>query len=145
MWSRLFGKKPQSPKLGRGHRGVAAGRAERAEQAERYYGKDPEGELDYTLEEVEKWKPLSESEVEGFVNGMQPLFVNSSNVAMAQFYPEENKMQVEYHGGGAYMYSNVSAGEALAFAQALSKGSFIWDHFRIRGTRDGHRKPFTRL
>ena len=52
---------------------------------------------------------------------------------------------VEFIGGGKYLYSNISREEALSFATAQSKGSWVWDFLRIRRTKHGHRKPYVRI
>lgn len=115
------------------------------------------GELGWAVGEGNKPKPdrsnrrqLPSSQVEGFVYDGDILIVNSSNVAAAQYNPIENKMMVEFlgkggRGGASYLYSNVSIDEAIAFAQAQSKGGFVWDHFRVRGSRTAHRKPYVKI
>lgn len=121
---------PGRQTVARGHRGVALG-----SQA------DP----DLSPENIAKWRTLNEQDVRDFVHGGQPLFVHSSNVVMVQYHPEAQAMMVEYKKGRAYMYYNVSQWDAYSFAGAASKGSWIWDVFRIRGTKNGHRKPFQRI
>ena len=129
---RLFGKKkPQAPILPKpgevegGHRGIAIG-----------LGADPD-KLNRRL--------VLGDEVYDFVYEMQPMLVHSSNVRMVQFFPNEKKMLVEFKKGAAYIYSNVSEQEALSFARAHSKGIWVWDHLRVRGSRTRHKKPYARL
>lgn len=89
---------------------------------------------------------VSRDEVEDFLRHGTIFFVNSSNVVSAQYFPDpEFKMLIEFYDGSAYLYSNVSEYEALSFAQAPSKGIWVWDHLRIRGTVTGHRKPYVKV
>lgn len=99
----------------------------------------------YSAEETERWSYLTEGDVEGFLYNNELLVVNSSNVNAAQYYPEEQKMMVEFRNGSAYLYSNVSLDEARLFVREKSKGSFIWNQFRVRGSRTAHQKPYLRI
>ena len=51
--------------------------------------------------------------------------VSSTNVKSAGYDPASKTLSVEFHSGGIYNYHNVSTSQALQFAQAKSKGSFI--------------------
>lgn len=93
----------------------------------------------------EEWETLSGGEVLNFVRKQIFLPVNSTNVRGATYFQESNQMLVEFKGGSAYVYSNVSEQEAINFAQAASKGAWVWDNLRIRGTKYGHRKPYRRI
>ena len=127
-----------------GHRGIAAGSLqERQRLAEEFYRGS--GVAPYSAEEIARWQNLGGDEVQDFVENEQLLFTNSSNVAAAQYFKEVGKMMVEFHNGSAYLYSNVSVAEALEFAQAMSKGGFVWDRFRVRGSRTAHKKPYIKL
>jgi len=64
---------------------------------------------------------------------------------MAQYFADEQKMMVEFKNGSAYMYSNVSIGEATEFLQAFSKGSAVWTLFRVRGSKTAHKKPYKKI
>lgn len=44
--------------------------------------------------------------------------------------------------GPLYQYSGVDAEEFDALHRAGSKGDWVWDHLRIRGTVSGHRKDY---
>lgn len=95
-------------------------------------------------------RKMPSKDVEGFIYDGDLIYVNSSNVLAAQYHPEVNKMMVEFHGGkssgySAYLYSNVSIDEAISFAQAQSKGAWVWDHLRVRGSRTAHKKPYTKI
>ena len=112
-----------------GHRGVAAGNV---------------AQPDVSPENRAKWRVLGEETARGFMEG-EPLFVHSTNVAMAQYFPDANKLMVEFKGGGAYMYDDISPDDAWNFLHAASKGAFVWDVLRIRGTVHGHKKPFRKV
>ena len=72
-----------------------------------------------------------------------PVF--STNVEMAQYDHEKNVLIITFKGGSQYAYSNVSLQEAIGFAQAGSKGGWVWSNLRIRGTSLGHRKPYKKV
>lgn len=92
---------------------------------------------------------LDEEEVTDFLLG-ELLFVSSSNVAAAQYHPATGQLMVEFLAkartpASAYLYDNVSEAEAENLARAGSKGGWIWDHLRVRGSATAHRKPFRQL
>lgn len=92
---------------------------------------------------------ITEDEATGFVYDGDIFFVASSNVVTAQYFLDEKKMTVEYLRRGkpnaVYIYGNVTEQDAISFVQAGSKGKFIWDFFRVRGTVYGHRKPYQKI
>lgn len=92
-----------------------------------------------------KWRDIPGNVVSDFVYDAQPLFVNSSNVAMFQFFKEERKLVVEFLKGGVYAYGNVSEDEAIQIAQAPSKGAAVWDTLRVRGSKTKHKKPYQKI
>ena len=138
MIRNLFGRSPKKPVIPPtigGHRGIAAGDLKRPD-------------LESYAERVGKRGgdvAIGEEEAQDFLAGGNPIFVHSTNVVMIQWFPEIGKCMVEYKGGGAYLYSNVTESEMRSFLQAQSKGGFIWDHFRVRGSRTAHRKPYVRI
>lgn len=127
-------KKKRPEKIGQkrlGHRGIAIGRAEAP---------------DLSAVNISKWKMLTGDEVEDFVHWNQPLYVHSTCVVYAQYFPEDRKMLIEYKDlPGAYMHGDISEEEAYSFATAQSKGSWTWDVIRIRGTKNGMKKPTTKI
>lgn len=126
-----------------GHRGIAAGSLKRRQKlAQQFY--QGSGIAPYTAAEVAKWRNLGGETVQGFLEDEEPLFVHSSNVIMAQYFGVVSKMLVEFRSGASYLYSNVSLSEALSFAQAQSKGGWIWDNLRVRGSKTQHRKPYVK-
>lgn len=149
---RLLGrKKPALPKIpkreiGMGHRGIAAGDLEkRREASERYLRTRDPADRPWTQEEIDRWKVMPASEVRAFVYEEAPLTVHSTNVRLAQYFPQDQKMMVEFHSGHAYLYNGVTIDEAIGFANAQSKGGFLWDTFRVRGSRTRHKKSYIRL
>lgn len=44
--------------------------------------------------------------------------------------------------GSLYRYSSVTPEEFLSLLAANSKGNWVWDHLRIRGTWSGHQKDY---
>lgn len=128
----LFSRKPAKPKL-RGHRGIAAGNLKRPD-LESYAERVSTGH-----------ENIPEDEVEDFFAGGNPIFVHSSNLRMVQYFPDANKLMVEFKGGKAYMVSDISLDEAVSLIIAQSKGGWYWDHVRIRGTKTGSQKPVERI
>ncbi len=70
--------------------------------------------------------------------------VSSSNVAMARYTGGTRHLYLQFHGGDVYRYSQISLDEAESFYAAGSKGGWVWDYLRIRGTARGFKKPYTR-
>ena len=144
LYSKLQGKpKPIPPtRIGStGHRGVAAGDLRRREAAnERFLAEG--GTTPWTAEEVAKWETLSPLQVDRFLYDFTPLVVNSSNVVSAQYYNDSNELRIQFKDGSAYIYEDINTQEALEFAKAFSKGGWVWDYLRIRGTKYGHKKPY---
>ncbi len=72
---------------------------------------------------------------------------SSSNVELMNYDYEKEILYVQFKpknnsGAGVYAYNPVSMAEALSFIKAPSKGGWIWDNLRIRGTALGHRKNY---
>lgn len=45
--------------------------------------------------------------------------------------------------GAMYAYYNISPDDFQVLRRAASKGEWVWDELRIRGTRSGHQVPYT--
>lgn len=133
---RKRGLKPSKPvrrskeTTGGGHRGVAIGNTQSP---------------DLSAENVGKWQSLPAEAVENFVYNQEPLFVHSTNVRMMQYFIEERYLLVEFRDGDTYKYNDVTEDEAIKAAKQESKGGFVWDVLRIRGTKFGHKKPYTKV
>lgn len=88
---------------------------------------------------------LSSDQLDDFLHFGEWLPVQSSNVAAAQYDGETEQMTVEFKDGSLYQYQQISLVEARSFAQAGSKGGWVWDQLRMRGTVNGYKKPFVFL
>lgn len=130
---RIFGrKKPEPPKVTGGNRGIAAGSRKKPK-------------LGSYQERIKKGhEEIPDDESTAFVYEGTLLFVHSTNVVAAQYFPDAQKMMVEF-GDGRYLYSNVSVQEAISFVQAQSKGMWLWRNFRVLGSKTAHRKPYVKL
>lgn len=82
---------------------------------------------------------------DGFIYERQTLSIRSSNVNSARYFYETKQLQITYHNGQSWVYSQIDPREALDFAQAGSKGSWVWANLRSRGTKHGQQKPAQRL
>lgn len=126
IFSFLGRKKPKRVEVRTlGHRGIAAGSLK-------------PGEQDLSAENVEKWKMLGADEVADFVYRAQPLFVHSTYMVMGQYFIEEKKFLIEYPDGEIWAYDPVTEEMAIQFAQAQSKGGWVYDHIRVRGKGNIH-------
>lgn len=88
---------------------------------------------------------ISEGEVERFLYRGAVLSVVSSNVDHVEWDHRTSQLIVTYRNGSQYAYENISEGEARSFAEAPSKGTWVWNFLRIKGTKHGHKKPYRRL
>ena len=80
-----------------------------------------------------------------FLHGGEYSTFSSSNVRGASYDPENNFLEIGYKNGGRYGYHDVNRGEAKSFYDAASKGKWVWDHLRLRGTVFGYQKAYTYL
>lgn len=71
--------------------------------------------------------------------------VQSSNVAWFRFFDAEELLQIGYKDGSVYQYEPVRREMALDLLRAGSKGIWIWDHLRVRGTVFGFQVPYSFL
>ncbi len=69
---------------------------------------------------------------------------SSSNVRSLAYDHEGEKLTVEYQGGTFWEY-RVTLPMALALYGAPSKGTWIWDHVKVRGTVHGHQVEATKF
>jgi len=123
-----------------GNLGVAAGSLKpRAD-----FATSGKTEADLSPENVAKWRSLTKEEAEGFLNG-EILFVHSSNVAAMQWHEETSQLMVEFLNGSAYLYDNCDERIAVEALNSFSKGNFIWNEMRVRGSKTAHKRPYRRL
>ncbi len=88
--------------------------------------------------------PLSRGgtdDITKFVHFREKIYVTSTNVAAAQYDRADQTLMIWYNSGAVWQYGEVSEAEAISFMTAPSKGSWCWDHLKIRGSRDQHQKP----
>ena len=91
----------------------------------------------------ERIKGLS-PEVADFVYDGDLLIVRSSNVREAQYIHETGSLIVVYLNGDRWRYT-INDIMAAGFAQATSKGKWIWSNVKIRGTTHDHQVPATKI
>lgn len=77
-----------------------------------------------------------------FLRGEQVTGFTSSNVQAFEYDKPAGELYVQFSDDRWYRYSSVSHGEAQGLFRANSKGGWVWDKLRIRGTVYGHRKPY---
>ena len=66
-----------------------------------------------------------------------------NHILYVRFWAEtERKGQLVRFPGSLYGYRDVWPEEFLDFLDAGSKGGWVWDHLRERGTVSGHKKPY---
>lgn len=91
----------------------------------------------------------------GGILGAIPLErVVSSNVSAIGYDPNTGTMRVQFHAwrpgqpkgsggtGPMYDYYDVPRGKWKSFQAATSKGKWVWDNLRIRGTISGHKYEY---
>jgi hypothetical protein len=79
-------------------------------------------------------------EVEAFLYDGAILYVSSSMVSFAIYNRKEENIIIQYHTGPPWKYSPFNEQEALDFVLANSKGNFVWDRIRVRGSKTKHKK-----
>jgi hypothetical protein len=94
---------------------------------------------------AEEREELQEGPWEGFLRRGERMSVSSSNVRAASYDARSQTLTVEYLDGRAYRYGDVSEDEALSFATTPSKGTYVWDYLRVRGSKTAHRKPVVQV
>lgn len=67
---------------------------------------------------------------------------SSSNVAQYWYEQANRTLYIQYKDGSTYAYYSVSEPEAISLFQSASKGTWVWDNLRIRGTKVGARKEY---
>ena len=92
-------------------------------------------------------KPMGRGEapdMQSFLFGETYSRFSSSNVQAIAYDITRNVLHVQYQNGRWYAYGNFSKQEAQTAWAAPSKGVYLWDAVRIRGTKHGHKKPVTK-
>ena len=83
------------------------------------------------------------AEVEAWLKSGEWLEVESTNVKAIRWLADDEALQIEFLNHGFYQYQNVNETEARDFALSPSKGSWVWDNLRLRGTVFGYQKDYT--
>lgn len=86
----------------------------------------------------EEW----EDEMGKFLHGNESSF-RSSNVASGNYNLGQKYLELGFNNGGRYGYHNVSPVEAMSLYNSPSKGKWVWDNLRRRGTVFGYQKSYT--
>lgn len=91
----------------------------------------------------EESKSLPDPERE-FLYGFQWLEADSTHHAKAMYYAEKREMYFVFHDGRVVTVENVALWEAKNYYHANSKGTWYWNHVRVRGKGNARktRKPF---
>jgi hypothetical protein len=88
----------------------------------------------------------SDEPLYAFVSLQKPLVngvdFSSSNVEQVWYKLDEEEMWVQFQDGSVYKYWTITTQEAANMFHATSKGIYIWDAYRIRGTVLGHKKNY---
>lgn len=69
----------------------------------------------------------------------------SSNVRRIQYSIQKAELYVTFKDQSVYVYFNIFVQEARSLYQSGSKGGWVWDNLRVRGTKLGHRKDYALL
>jgi hypothetical protein len=85
------------------------------------------------------------SEGAAFLFGGEYFPVYSSNVRGMMYRALDNELVVEFLNGSAYLYRSVTFSMARSALEAQSKGGWVWDHLRVRGSRTAHQVPYRRI
>jgi hypothetical protein len=115
----------------------------------------PPDDQPYTLKNHEN-RLISVEDVQEFLEGKRDILVDSTNVYSIGYRPETEQLHVGFQSktpdgkpsgqlGSMYEYDQISPEEAKSFLQVNSKGGWVWDELRIRGTKTGHKKAYRRI
>lgn len=92
---------------------------------------------------------LEISDLESFLSGEMIVMADSSNVDWFQYLPDTRQLKVGFGKGGrkksTYLYDQISPVEAASIFSFRSKGTWVWDNLRVRGTVHGHKKPYRKI
>lgn len=92
---------------------------------------------------LEPSTPLEyESGEQAFLNGEIIEGFISSHVTWFYYRNKHRQLKVGYLDKSVYEYDEISESEALAIYHAPSKGTWIWDELRLRGTVFGFKKNY---
>lgn len=72
-------------------------------------------------------------------------YVTSSNVDWIQYDRNKHLLYIGYKNGASYVYYDVDPVESSSLYNAGSKGRWVWDELRVRGTVFGYKKNYAFL
>lgn len=85
--------------------------------------------------------PTPDDRFRQFLYGNNWTSFTSTYLKAARYDWNTSTLQVLYPDGTVWSYRNVTPGEARDFYEAPSKGTWMWDNVRVRGTKSQHQKP----
>lgn len=71
-----------------------------------------------------------------------PQDFSSSNVRWVQYDIKAQSLFIRFWNGNLYRYWTMTEREAASMYNSASKGTWVWDNLRVRGTKLGHRKNY---
>lgn len=82
-----------------------------------------------------------------FMEGERVTDFSSSCVSAFWYEREHSLLFVQFKDNSLYRYgiagsNNITGDMAMSLFRAASKGTWVWDNLRIRGTKLGHRVPY---
>lgn len=78
-------------------------------------------------------RPLGADAVQDFVYHGGLLIVASEHHESATYSLADKKLVIRYDGGVTWAYDPISEAQAIAYARADSKGTWMWSNVFIRG------------
>lgn len=82
--------------------------------------------------------------VDAFLAGELTEVVSSHHRA-AVYDAAGQKLTLIFRDGGAYEYYGVTLDMARSYAAAASKGTWVWDNLRVRGSKTAHKVAWAKL
>lgn len=84
------------------------------------------------------------SDLERFLSG-EWVDVSSSNVSRIAYDEGKATLRIIFHDENEYLYQPIHPKWAENFFLSGSKGGWVWDNLRIRGTALGHKVPYAHV
>jgi hypothetical protein len=64
----------------------------------------------------------------------------SPQLELVRYLADEQKLFIQYPGGVVWSYDPYTEAEVRAFAAGGFRMTWVWDHVKVRGTRDRHQR-----
>lgn len=87
--------------------------------------------------------PSSEEEIDRFLNWGLWVALESTYCRSVRYDDRRNLLMIEYNDGVIWNYA-ISKSEAEEMIRSHSRGVWIWDHIRVRGTIHDHQVAASR-